>query len=100
MEWNLIYTLLLALLLGCLVLLLKCRLHAAEPGENTALSVVVDANNDAPELETLLKDLLWLRNNQFLRAEITVRDLGLTAEAKALAQTFCRSEHIRFVERE
>ena len=100
MGWNLIYALLLALLLGCLVLLLKCRLHAAEPGENTALSVVVDAKNNAPELETLLKDLLWLRNNQFLRAEITVRDLGLTAEDKALAKAICRSEHIRFIERE
>lgn len=100
MDWNLIFTLLLALLLGCLFLLLKCRLHAAGPGDNTALSVVVEAKNDAPELETLLKDLLWLRNNQILRAEISVRDLGLTAEAKALTQTLCRSEHIRFIERE
>lgn len=100
MDWNLVYALLLALLLGCLFLLLKCRLHAACPGEDTALSVLVDAKNDASELETLLKDLLWLRNNQFLRAEITVRDLGLTAEAKALVQTLCRSEHIRFIERE
>ena len=100
MGWNLIYALLLALLLGCLFLLLRCRLHAAEPGENTTLSVVVEAKNDATELESLLKDLLWLRNNQILRAEIMVRDLGLTAEAKTLVSILCRSEHIRFIERE
>lgn len=100
MWWELTYTLLLVLLLGCLLLLLKSRLHAAEPGDNTTLSVVVEAENDAPELETLLRDLLWMQKNHMLRAEISVRDLGLTNEAKALAQTLCCKEHIRFLERE
>ncbi len=100
MWWSFIYALLLALLLGFLLLLLKHRLHAAAPGANTRLQVVVEAYGAAPELETQLKDLLWMRNNHILRAEIIVRDLGLTPEASALAQNLCRSEHIRFIERE
>lgn len=99
MWWKFTYTLLLSLLLGCLYLLLKFRLHAAEPGRNTALSVIVEAREDAPELEVLLKDLRWMQSNRLLCAEIIVRDLGLTSEAAALAQKLCQSKHIRFIER-
>ena len=100
MWWNWIYALLLALLLGCLFLLLKHRLHAAETGESTALHIIVDANNEAPELEMLLRNLLWLQRNQILCADIIVRDLGLKSEAVALAKKMCQINHLRFIERE
>lgn len=100
MWWNMIVALLIILLAAAVLLLLRCRLYAVCPGANTALRLTVEASCDAPELESILRGLAWMRSNQLLNAEIIVQDLGLTPEAKTRAQILCRREQIRFIERE
>lgn len=56
------------------------------PGEDTALTVVVTAKDTAPELESLVRGLIWLHDSGTIRTEILLLDTGLEPEAAALAQ--------------
>lgn len=48
--------------------------------------MAVTAQDTAPELENLLRGLIWLHDSGTLRAELLVIDAGLTPEARMLAQ--------------
>ena len=100
MLQNLISILLMVLLAACIKLLASCHLHSIEPGADTKLKLVIEAKDAAPELEMLLKNLLWMRRNRLFRAELSVQDMGLDPEARALAQKMCHNDHIPFIERE
>lgn len=56
------------------------------PGAHTALTVVVTARGDAPELEHTLRGLLWLRESGALRAQLLVLDAGMTPQASELVR--------------
>ena len=73
------------------------------PGEDTALTVVVTAKDAAPELEAMLRGLIWLHDSGTIRTDILVLDKGLTPEASAMAQKLaqqrsfiriCKSEEL------
>ena len=100
MLQNLISILLLVSLAACVKLLVSCYMHSVEPSAHTELKLTIAAKDSAPELEMQLKNLLWMRRNRMIRAEVSVQDLGLTPEAKALARKLCRIEEIPFIERE
>lgn len=100
MLQNLISVLLLVLMAACVKLLISCHMHSVEPGANSKLKLTIEATDSAPELEMQLKNLLWMRRNRLLRADISVRDVGLDSETKAMAQKLCQNDQIPFIERE
>ncbi len=77
---------LLVLALGTLLWRARAKLLTpVQPGENTALTVFVTASGAAPELESLLHGLLWLRDSGAMQADILLLDDGLTPEAATVA---------------
>lgn len=78
-------------------------LTPVRPGEDTALTVVVTAKDTAPELEAMLRGLIWLRDSGTIRADILILDEGLAPDAAALVQRLtqrrsdiklCKSEEL------
>lgn len=76
-------------------------LTPVRPGENTVLTVVVTAKDTAPELEAMLRGLIWLRDSGTIQTDILILDTGLSPDAAALAQQLTRRHsYIRFCKSE
>lgn len=55
-------------------------------GGNMRISTVIAVHGSAPELETTVKALRWLRTSGKLDAEIVLRDCGMDGETAAVAE--------------
>ena len=76
----------------CLIWLLRGIVLTPVPsGRNLKISVIIDAQGDAPELESTVNALCWLRKNGTLRAGIVVRDKGMSEETARMAKLLARS---------
>lgn len=72
-------------------------LTPVRPGDDTALTVVVTAKNTAPELEAMLRGLIWLHDSGAIQTEILILDEGLTPDATMMVQRLTqRHSYIRF----
>ena len=59
-------------------------------GRDTRITLVVQAREDAPELENLLRGIRWLRESGTLMADVLLVDCGLTDDAVALCERAAR----------
>lgn len=80
-------TLCVLLILGFawLLRMLGCALLTpVRSSRDAQLTLVIRARGDAPELEQLLRGILWLRESGTLMADVLLVDCGLTDAARAL----------------
>lgn len=65
-------------------------LTPVRPGDDTMLTVVVTAKDTAPELEAMLRGMVWLRDSGTIQTDILILDHGLEPDAAALAERLTR----------
>lgn len=71
-------------MLGCALL------TPVRSSREAQLTLVIRARGDAPELEQLLRGILWLRESGTLMADVLLVDCGLTDTARALCERAAR----------
>lgn len=82
----------------CLIWLLRGIVLTPVPSaKNIELDVILDVRGEAPELESVVKALCWLRNNGTLNAGIVVRDNGMDARTAQVAGLLARSGTIELI---
>lgn len=101
MLLNLLFSTVFVLLLGLLCWFFHARLHLpVKTGEDTELTFSLTASGEAPELERVLRDLLWLQENDMLPGELRLYDKGLSEEAAELAKRLTRDHALFYYTRE
>ena len=93
--------LLIVIALGVLAWFCRTRLHLPiRTSGNMALTVHVTASGDAPGLEHLLRNLLWLCENGLIEGEILLEDCGLSPQTAAMAALLREQHHHIYYTRE
>lgn len=82
----------------CLMQSVKKAVFSPVPkGGNMRLSTVIAVHGSAPELESTVKALLWLRESGRLDAEIVLRNCGMDADTAEVAEKLAREGSAKLI---